>query len=108
NAISGTLTLLLGGIASISLIVGGIGIMNIMLVWARVRARGVGTRQAVGARRRALPAQFLIEALTLSGLGGLIGIAVGLTVSALISRVGNISFAFSPTPLAVPFLFTLG
>ena len=108
NAISGTLTLLLGGIASISLIVGGIGIMNIMLVSVRERTREIGIRKAVGARRRDILAQFLIEALTLSGLGGLIGIAVGLTVSALISRVGGISFAFSPTTLAVAFLFSLG
>ena len=107
NAISGTLTLLLGGIASISLIVGGIGIMNIMLVSVRERTREIGIRKAVGARRRDILAQFLIEALTLSGLGGLIGIAVGLTVSALISRVGNITFAFSPTTLAVAFLFSL-
>ena len=77
NAISGTLTLLLGGIASISLIVGGIGIMNIMLVSVRERTREIGIRKAVGARRRDILAQFLIEALTLSGLGGLIGIAVG-------------------------------
>jgi putative ABC transport system permease protein len=108
NAISGTLTLLLGGIASISLIVGGIGIMNIMLVSVRERTREIGIRKAVGARRRDILAQFLIEALTLSGIGGLIGIAVGLTVSALISRVGNISFAFSPTTLAIAFLFSLG
>jgi putative ABC transport system permease protein len=108
NAISGTLTLLLGGIASISLIVGGIGIMNIMLVSVRERTREIGIRKAVGARRRDILAQFLIEALTLSGLGGLIGIAVGLGVSALISRVGNIAFATSPTTLAVAFLFSLG
>ena len=107
NAISGTLTLLLGGIASISLIVGGIGIMNIMLVSVRERTREIGIRKAVGARRRDILAQFLIEALTLSGLGGLIGIGVGLTISALISRVGNITFAFSPTTLAVAFLFSL-
>ena len=58
--------------------------------------------------RRDILAQFLIEALTLSGLGGLIGIVLGLTISALISRVGGITFAFSPTTLAVAFLFSLG
>jgi putative ABC transport system permease protein len=108
SSISGTLTLLLGGIASISLVVGGIGIMNIMLVSVRERTREIGIRKAVGARGRDILAQFLIEALTLSALGGVIGIAVGLTVSALIARVGNITFAFSPATLAIALLFSLG
>ena len=82
ESISGTLTLLLGGIASISLVVGGIGIMNIMLVSVRERTREIGIRKAVGARGRDILAQFLVEALTLSLLGGLIGILVGLTASA--------------------------
>ncbi len=107
SSISGTLTLLLGGIASISLIVGGIGIMNIMLVSVRERTREIGIRKAVGARGRDILLQFLIEALTLSVLGGVIGIAVGLGVSALISRVGSITFAISPTTLAVALLFSL-
>ncbi len=107
SSISGTLTLLLGGIASISLIVGGIGIMNIMLVSVRERTREIGIRKAVGARGRDILAQFLIEALTLSALGGVIGIVVGLTISGLIARVGNITFAFSPATLAVALLFSL-
>jgi putative ABC transport system permease protein len=107
SSISGTLTLLLGGIASISLVVGGIGIMNIMLVSVRERTREIGIRKAVGARGRDILLQFLIEALTLSGLGGVLGIALGLGVSALIARIGGISFAFSPTTLAVALLFSL-
>jgi putative ABC transport system permease protein len=107
SSISGTLTLLLGGIASISLIVGGIGIMNIMLVSVRERTREIGIRKAVGARGRDILAQFLIEALTLSTLGGLIGIAVGLAASAMIARLGNITFAFSPATLAVALGFSL-
>ena len=78
SSITATLTLLLGGIASISLVVGGIGIMNIMLVSVRERTREIGIRKAIGARGRDILAQFLVEALTLSLLGGLIGIAVGL------------------------------
>ena len=107
SSITGTLTLLLGGIASIALIVGGIGIMNIMLVSVRERTREIGIRKAVGARGRDILAQFLIEALTLSVLGGLLGIALGLAVSALVARVGNISFAISPATLVVALLFSL-
>jgi putative ABC transport system permease protein len=107
SSISGTLTLLLGGIASISLVVGGIGIMNIMLVSVRERTREIGIRKAVGARGRDILLQFLIEALTLSGLGGVIGVLLGLGVSALIARVGDITFAFSPATVAVALLFSL-
>jgi putative ABC transport system permease protein len=107
SSISGTLTLLLGGIASISLIVGGIGIMNIMLVSVRERTREIGIRKAIGARGRDILAQFLIEALTLALLGGVIGVAVGLAVSALIARVGDITFAISPTTILVALLFSL-
>ena len=100
SSISGTLTLLLGGIASISLVVGGIGIMNIMLVSVRERTREIGIRKAIGARASDILAQFLVEALTLSLLGGLLGVAVGLGVSALIARVAGWTFAFTPTTLA--------
>ena len=107
SSISGTLTLLLGGIASISLVVGGIGIMNIMLVSVRERTREIGIRMAIGARRRDILAQFLIEALTLSGLGGILGILLGLGVSGLISQLGNITFGFSAATIATAFLFSL-
>jgi putative ABC transport system permease protein len=107
SSISGTLTLLLGGIASISLVVGGIGIMNIMLVSVRERTREIGIRKAVGARGRDILAQFLVEALTLSLLGGLIGIAVGLAASAVIGQIAGWGFAFNPATVAVAVLFSL-
>ena len=107
SSIAGTLALLLGGIASISLVVGGIGIMNIMLVSVRERTREIGIRKAVGARSRDILAQFLIEALTLSVLGGLIGIVIGLAVSALIGQLAGWAFVFSPVIVAVALVFSL-
>jgi putative ABC transport system permease protein len=107
SSISGTLTLLLGGIASISLIVGGIGIMNIMLVSVRERTREIGIRKAIGARGRDILAQFLVEALTLSLLGGLIGIVVGLAASAVIGQLAGWGFVFNPATVVAAVLFSL-
>jgi putative ABC transport system permease protein len=84
NTILGVLTAVLGGIAGISLLVGGIGIMNIMLVSVRERTREIGIRKALGARNRDIMAQFLIEAMTLSGAGGIVGIVVGVGLALLI------------------------
>jgi putative ABC transport system permease protein len=87
NQIAGTFTLLLGAIAGISLVVGGIGIMNIMLVSVTERTREIGIRKAVGARRRDILTQFLVEAIVVSVLGGAIGIAIGTGFAAAISRI---------------------
>jgi putative ABC transport system permease protein len=84
NTILGVLTAVLGGIAGISLVVGGIGIMNIMLVSVRERTREIGIRKALGARNRDIMAQFMIEAITLSGAGGVIGILLGVGLALLI------------------------
>jgi len=86
NQFTQTFTILLGGIASISLLVGGIGIMNIMLVTVTERTREIGIRKAVGAKERSIMTQFLIESVIISGLGGLIGASGGLGAAVLIQR----------------------
>lgn len=86
SQITGILTLALGGIAGISLVVGGIGIMNIMLVSVTERTKEIGLRKAVGARPADIRNQFLIEAVTLSGLGGITGILLGIGLSLIIGK----------------------
>ncbi|MEK6619417.1 MAG: ABC transporter permease [Chloroflexota bacterium] len=87
SSITATFTILLGSIGGISLLVGGIGIMNIMLVSVSERTREIGIRKAVGARRRDILQQFLIEAITLTGTGGLLGIVLGWAITELVRRI---------------------
>jgi putative ABC transport system permease protein len=102
SSITGTLTVLLGAIAAISLVVGGIGIMNIMLVTVTERTREIGIRKAIGARRRDILLQFLIESMVLSGLGGLLGIAVGWFISAQISSIKIGGGSLPPPVVSIP------
>jgi putative ABC transport system permease protein len=100
------MTLLLGSIASISLLVGGIGIMNIMLVSVTERTREIGIRMAVGAKRRDILWQFLIEAMLLSCSGGIVGIALGIGGSKLISTMAQWPSLLSWNAVALAFLFS--
>jgi putative ABC transport system permease protein len=98
-----TMTALLAAIAAISLVVGGIGIMNVMLVSVSERTREIGLRRAVGAKRRDVLLQFLVEAVALSCCGGLVGIVCGFAAAAVVTRVLEWPASVSPASVALAF-----
>ncbi|MGQ9729948.1 MAG: ABC transporter permease [Candidatus Zipacnadales bacterium] len=103
---SRTFTLLLASIAAVSLIVGGIGVMNIMLVSVTERTREIGIRKAVGAKRRDILIQFLIESLTLCVVGGLIGVGLGMVAASLLSNMAGWRTIVTPWSIALAFSFS--
>ncbi len=110
GSITGILTLFLGAIAGISLLVGGIGIMNIMLVSVTERTKEIGLRKAVGAKRRTILMQFLVETVTLSLIGGTLGILLGVGVALLVGATGiiNTTVTLDSILLAVTFSLAVG
>ncbi len=107
SKITSVLTVMLGAVAAISLVVGGIGIMNIMLVSVTERTREIGIRMAVGAMAKDILIQFLIEAVVLSGLGGIVGIILGILITVGVSNMMDINLIIDPSITMVALIFSM-
>lgn len=108
NKITGIITLVIGAIAAISLLVGGIGVMNIMFVSVTERTREIGIRKAIGAKRKDILLQFLIEAVIVSGIGGIIGTIIGVSLAFIISKFIKIPPSVSLKTIAIAWTFSAG
>jgi putative ABC transport system permease protein len=106
--VSGMMTMLLAVIASISLVVGGIGIMNIMLVSVTERTREIGLRMAVGAKRGDILWQFLIEAMVLAGVGGVLGVGLGVLVARIVAATNHWPVLITPGSVLLALVFAAG
>lgn len=107
SQVTGTLTMMLGGIAGVSLLVGGIGIMNIMLVSVTERTREIGIRKAIGAKRKDILRQFLVEAIVISSMGGILGILLGYLGSKAVGSLMSITTVVSPQIALLAFGFSM-
>lgn len=107
SQITSMLTVMLGAVAAISLVVGGIGIMNIMLVSVTERTREIGIRMAIGAMRQDILIQFLIESIVLSGLGGIVGVLLGLAITVGVAESMDITLIIDPSITMISLLFSM-